>query len=290
MATSKYFRHFTENKSPEARLYEDILVEAIHIMGHDVYYLPRERYEDRDLLFGENIYSYFDRAYLMEMYVTNTDGFGGDKDFFSKFGLELRDNTTLVCARRTFERYVPESVLGRPREGDLIYVPVMNKIFEIKFIEEESFFYTHGNQHAYVYQMSTEAFRYSHERINTGIPRIDRIEDNTEYLVTITLNPGANNFFIGEIVFQGDSYASATSTANVSNWIPANNTIYLKNVTGTGFSNGLISGVSSGVSRSIANSNFYADSTYYNSSDNELIYDEKPDYINDDEPNPFGAP
>ena len=253
-------------------------------MGHDVYYLPREDYDDRDLLFGENIYSYFDRAYLMEMYVQEATSFTGDRDFFSKFGLEIRDNTTLVCAKRTFERYIPFEVMVRPKEGDLVYVPVMNKIFEIKFIEDESVFYTHGNQYVFVYQMSAEAFRYSHERINTGVERIDKIEDNTDYMVRLTLNEGSNNFIIGESVYQG------SSTANVSNWIPANNTIYLKNVTGTGFSTGIITGVSSNVTRSITNSNFYADSTYYDFSDNEAIYDEKPDYIIDDEPNPFGAP
>lgn len=266
------------------------MVESIQIMGHDVYYMPREDFDERDKLFGENVYSYFQRAYPMEMYILNVDGYQGDGEFFSKFGLEIRDTTNIVVARRTFDRYIPKNITTRAREGDLIYIPVLQKLFEIKFVEGDKPFYTFGQQDDYLYEMSCEAFRYAHERINTGISTIDDIESRIESLITITLNTGSNNFVIGEVVYQGDSYAAATSTANVANWIPANNTIYLKNVTGTGFSSGVITGVSSNITRSIADSNPLSDSTYYDMWDNSLINDEKNNYINNDEGNPFGSP
>ena len=99
MATNHYFHNFTGTKINEQRLYEDVIVESIKIHGHDVYYLPREQWDDTDPIFGENIQSRFERAYQMEMYIANVDGWEGQSDLFSKFGLEIRDNSNFIVAK-----------------------------------------------------------------------------------------------------------------------------------------------------------------------------------------------
>ena len=129
MAVSHYFNNYSGVATNEQRLMEDVITESIKIMGHDVYYIPREGFNATDILFGENPQSKFERAYHMEMYLANVEGYEGDGDFFSKFGLEIRDTSNFVVSRLTFEKYVPSSLAIRPREGDLIFIPVMNKIF-----------------------------------------------------------------------------------------------------------------------------------------------------------------
>jgi len=140
--------------------------------------MPRTLVKE-DLLFQEDTLSEFDFAYPIEMYVKSVDGFEGDGDFLSKFGLEIRDEMVLTVSRRRFaEEIEPIDTTdgaARPVEGDLIYFPLNQKLFEVKFVEHEAIFYQMGGLQTY--DLRVELFEYSHESFDTGIPSIDAFED-----------------------------------------------------------------------------------------------------------------
>lgn len=184
MATNLYFNN--QNFSGEQNLIENLIIESIKIYGIDCYYMPRKLIAE-DKLFGEDILSKFNtvngsdvtNAHIVEMYIKSVDGFEGEGDFLSKFNIEIRDEMVLTVARKRFDEEIPlentTNTIGRPSEGDLIYFPLNNKIFEVKFVEHESVFYQMGSLQTY--DLRCELFEYSHERLNTGIPAIDGIED-----------------------------------------------------------------------------------------------------------------
>lgn len=290
MATSHYFNNFSQTKVNEQRMYEDLISESIRIHGHDIYYMPREDWKDTDEIFGENIYSKFERAYQMEMYIANVQGFEGDGDFFSKFGLEIRDTSNFVVARRTFEKYIPSNITLRPREGDLLYVPTFNKIFEIKYVEEELLFFARrGQKVPYLYELRAEAFRYAHEQINTGVEKIDEIEDKSVFTLQFTLS-GSGNYNVGEIVYQGANLNYATASAKVSNWNPTNNTIQLINVKGDFVAAGNLRGVTSNTLKTISTTDTYGDYVYYDLFNNKDLQLQGNNFIDLSEINPFGMP
>lgn len=290
MPTNKYFNQFPVQKNNEQLLYEDLLVESIQIYGHDIYYLPRENIDTTDMLFGENIQSYFERAYVIDMYIENVDGWQGGSDFFSKFGWGQNDKSSFIVAKRTFDRIVPSNIMITPRAGDLLYVPVMQKIFEITFVEEEKMFFTKGNRTPYVYQLQVEAFRSGNERLKTGIDEIDQIDDTTSWTVELTLSANvAGNYHRGERVFQGSNLAYSTASAKVSDWDPANNKIYLTEVVAQ-FEPGWLRGNSSNTNKLIVMSDTMGDYTYYDLYNNKDIQVEANVIIDLSETNPFGAP
>ena len=113
----------------------------------DVYYLPRSSRDSVDTLYGEDTLKQYVRAYPIEMYLENTTKMDGDQDFMSKFGLEIRDEMSMLVSRRRFKYTTRGENLIRPREGDLVYVPLMQNFFEITFVEHENdqaMFYTLG--------------------------------------------------------------------------------------------------------------------------------------------------
>ena len=129
----------------EQSLIEDLVVESIQIYGVDVWYLPRTIASKDDIL-NEDDLSTFNDAYLVEMYVKSVDGFEGEGDFLSKFGLQIRDSITMTMAQRTYELEIGiSSEINRPREGDLIYLPLNNKFFELQHVEHEAIFYQIGS-------------------------------------------------------------------------------------------------------------------------------------------------
>ena len=174
MAVSGYFNNFPsqDRVSNESRLMEDVIVESIQIMGQNVYYIPRESFDAGDMIFGEYSKSKFDKAYLIEAYMTNFEGFDGDNDFFSKFGLEIRETSNFIISLKSFKRSLPTTLRMRPQEGDLLYVPVIKSLVEIKFVEQELMFHSLGKRLPFVYEMRCELFRYSQESINTGVEEI----------------------------------------------------------------------------------------------------------------------
>ena len=171
MATSVYFNNF--EASMEQYLIEDLVIESIKIHGHDIYYITRTAGAVDDVL-NEDDLSEYKRADFIDMYIKNFDGFEGEGDFLSKFGLEIRDEMTLTIARRTFELDVAQYTQNdRPLEGDLIYFPLNKKMFEIKFVEHEPVFYQMGALQ--MYDLRCEMFEYSQETFSTGVSEIDTL-------------------------------------------------------------------------------------------------------------------
>lgn len=177
MATSVYFDKGTNN---EQTLYEDLIVEQLKVFGHDVYYLPRTLVKE-DSLFGEDVLSKFDDAYGIEMFMEQVEGYGGEKELVSKFGLEIRDEATFVVSRRRWISLIGADsnliVSTRPNEGDLIYFPRLQKLFEINFVDHDDPFYQVDNLP--VFKMYCSTFEYSSEQLDTGIAAVDTIEDTS---------------------------------------------------------------------------------------------------------------
>lgn len=172
MTTNFYFNNFTN--SQEQTLVEDLIIESIRIYGHDVFYIPRNLIAIDDIL-NEDDLSTFTNAYMIEMYIKQVDGFEGDGDFLSKFGLTIKDSITFSVAMRSFENEVASNVPSsvRPNEGDLIYFPLNKKIFEIKHVEHEAIFYQMGSLQTY--DLRAELFDYSFESIKTDNSIVDDI-------------------------------------------------------------------------------------------------------------------
>ena len=200
MPTNVYFNHAVQS---EQDLHEDLVVESLRFFGHECFYLPRT-IVDEDELFGEDTSSKFDDAYSVEMYIENTEGFEGEGDLLSKFGVEVRDQATFVLSRRTWNRFVSLDqnlvTATRPQEGDLIYFPLGNQVFEIRFVEHENPFYQLGKLN--VFKLQCETFEYSHEAFDTGIAELDGVEDSFAYQVSMTLGSGSGDFVHGETVTQ----------------------------------------------------------------------------------------
>ena len=182
MATNTFFNNYSQVQ--EQSLIDDLVIESIRQYGVDVIYMSRA-IKGRDKIFNEDDFPEYNEVYGFEVYVKNMEGFEGEGDFLSKLGLEIRDTLTLTVANRTFERYVTREVVDivRPREGDLIYFPLNEKIFEIKYVEHESIFYQMGQTQ--VFDMQCELLEYSNQRFNTGHPSIDNYfaEYNTDIIV-----------------------------------------------------------------------------------------------------------
>lgn len=170
MATNPYFNH---KPAQSSKLLEDLTVEAIKLYGKDMVYLPRTLVRE-DTVFGEDNASKFSDGIEMEMYIESVDGFGVN-DQITQFGFEVQDTVDLVVAKRTFRKGLDhiESVT-HPREGDLVYFPLSNYIFEVKYVEHENPFYQLGK--LYTYKLSCQLFRYSYEEMETGWSAIDQIE------------------------------------------------------------------------------------------------------------------
>ena len=169
--------YFSQGSNAEQILFEDIQIEALKIYGQETYYLPR-KIVTRDMVLNEDRESLFDDAYMIEMYIEDIEGFGGEGNLMSKFGIEIRDEVTFVVARRTWNKLVGvwnNTVDNfRPNEGDLIYLPLSNSLFEISFVEHEQPFYQ--LQNLPVYKLQARLFEYSDEDFRTGIDELDNIE------------------------------------------------------------------------------------------------------------------
>lgn len=188
MPTNFYFQSGnTSGTTAEQRLIEDLIIESLKIYGHDVFYLPRTLV-DEDKIFDEDTLSQFTQAYPLEMYLENVNGYEGEGDLFTRFGIEIRDQATFVVAKRRWEQLVDTSggvfqLDTRPAEGDLLYFEKTNSLFEIKIVEFQDPFYQVGK--LYTYRLVCELFEYSSEVIDTGITQLDNIyeEENLDMLV-----------------------------------------------------------------------------------------------------------
>jgi hypothetical protein len=292
MPTSQYFNNY--GSLNEQRVIEDLIVESIKIMGFEAYYLPNNNDEARDLLFGEDPVKKFQSAFQVEVYLSSSLEYGGEREFFSKFGLEIKNTVKVVLSKRTFSQRVPQNTFTRPREGDLVYIPFLNgtgELFEIKFTDQTKDFFMLGRKVPYFYELEMEKFKYSQEIISTGIADIDAVVTDSAY--TLHLNTGAGNgvYAINELVYQSadGTYANAATVAVVQSWIPSSNTLSVSNIAGEFIDGRVVIGQTSGTSYTLttfdplnspANKENY-DNSYINTSANSIL--------DLSESNPFGS-
>lgn len=171
MTTNFFFNNF--QASQEQQLLQDLVVESIKIYGNDVYYIPFTL-RNKDEIYGEDPNKEYNEAFPIEMYIKSVDGFEGDGAFLSKFNLEIRDQITFSVANKVFNEEVGVNKdLSRPREGDLIFFPLTNRIFEIKYVNKYPTFLQLGSLP--FYDLRCEMFEHSSEIFNTGIKEIDSI-------------------------------------------------------------------------------------------------------------------
>lgn len=166
MATNFYFNNF--GSSQEQNLIEDLVIESIKIYGHEVWYCPRT-IDNEEKIFKEDELASFNNAYSIEMYIKNVEGFEGEGDFLSKFGLQIRDRITFTVARRTFADEVTGGT--RPKEGDMIFFPLTSKGYVVRFVEHEAIFYQMGSLQTF--DIVCELFEFNQETFNTGVDIID---------------------------------------------------------------------------------------------------------------------
>lgn len=180
MTVNKYFQSgIPMGRTSEQLLYEDLIIECLKIYGFELFYIPRKSF-NRDLILNEDSLSTYEFAYPIEMYFKNVTGFGGDGDLMTKFGVEIRDSASLIVSRRRWDKEVGRSgqaqLTTRPAEGDVIYFPLTNSLFEIRRVEDREPFFQVGK--LYVYELQVELIQYSSERFNTGVPEIDAVVAN----------------------------------------------------------------------------------------------------------------
>jgi hypothetical protein len=286
MGTSVYFNN--QGATREQFLIEDLIIESIKNHGIDIFYLPRASRSSTDELFGDDPVKSFNASYPIEMYLETSNDFEGNQEFFSKFGLEIQKAAKVAVARRTFEKYVPSTLRNLPKEGDLIWLPVQQKLMEIRFVEEEKNFFQAGKVAPYMYGLSLETFKYNGEFFNTGILEIDAIQDTRSFAVSYTMSSGGiGTYDESEQVYQGASLATATATAYVADWNLPGLTLKLRNIKGTFASNAAIVGATSGASWTMASGDTQEDSNdLYD--DNVRIETEGDNFLDFSESNPFG--
>jgi len=232
---------FLQGSPNEQFLVQDLINEQLKIYGIEVYYLPRKVFKT-DNIIREIQSSKFDDSFLIEAYLNNYDGYAPDSDIMTKFGLRLKNEINLTISRERYEEFIApfldgissglsandadfSELISRPKEGDLIYFPLGERLFEIKRVESEKPFYQLGTN--YVYELSCELFEYENELIDTSIEEVDNTVEDEGYITSLTLVGAAVTAFatasissgsISEIFLNNDgSGYSSTPTVTFSN-------------------------------------------------------------------------
>jgi len=158
----------------EQQLLENLIIESIRIYGQDMYYIPRKLH-NYDSVYGADDQSSYEFAYPIEIYIKSVDGFAGDGNFMSKFGIEIRDQVIFSVSQKIFNQEIGEyTTQVRPNEGDLIFFPLNKKCFQVKYVNKFEMFYQLGALQTW--EMTCELFEYSGETLKTGIPEIDVLQ------------------------------------------------------------------------------------------------------------------
>jgi len=232
MVVNPFFLH---GSTQEQNLMQDLVNEQIKMYGIDVYYIPREFVREATIL-REVTSSEFRSYFIIEAYLDSYDGYGGQGDYLSKFGIQVRDDCTFTISRERYENYIAPflnsrmiflmdsltanndlPVVHRPREGDLVYFPYGRRLFEIKFVEHEKPFYQLGK--GYTYELQCELFEYEDEVLDTSIDEVDSTIQNEGYITTLDLIPlssraevtvGLDSGYISELTLfdEGTGYSA----------------------------------------------------------------------------------
>ena len=228
---------FLQGSTNEQFLVQDIINEQLKIYGVDVYYLPRKIFKT-DNIIREIQSSKFDDVFMIEAYINNYDGYAPDSDIMTKFGLRLKNEISLTISRERYEEFIAPFLEGissgiregriteydfadlitRPKEGDLIYFPLGERLFEIKRVEHEKPFYQLGTN--YVYELSCELYEYENELIDTAIEEVDNTVEDEGYITSLTLvgtartataTAGISSGAINEIFVNNDGFGYRTT-------------------------------------------------------------------------------
>jgi len=287
MPTNVFFNHAVNS---EQHLYEDLVVESLRFYGHDVLYLPREIIEE-DTIFTEDVQSRFGDAYSVEMYLENTEGFEGEGDLVSKFGVQIQEEATFVLSLRTWERFVSlDSNLAtglRPNEGDIVYFPLTGSMFEIRFVEDQDPFFQLGKM--FVFKLRCSLFEYSGEDFDTGTDA-DLIEQDVAYTITMTMDEGeTGNFTVGENLTLPVN-GVATVVGEVVAWSPVNRQLIIKDNTKTLAVDDVLTGESSTTARTISAITDVLTFGTDHLAQNVDFENKDSSYLDFSETNPFGEP
>ena len=293
MATNPYFNNYSQrNRTPEQLLVEDLLNEAIRIHGTDVYYIIRDSEDEFDPLFGEDPLAYFERAYSVDMFIVDVESYRGDGEFLSKFGLEARQGANFIITQRAWNRYIPPGYADRPREGDLLWVPVFGKMFEIKFVDKDKNFYQLGRRDAYFWEIYTEMWKFGENRVETGFEEIDRsiVDDTYTIRLPLVTAGGIKDYVENEAVYQGANLATATASANVAFWDRPSGNLDIIHIKGEFTPGQNVTGALSNTSYQITTYDPQENFVFYDYHDNKQLQSEANLIINTTETNPFGRP
>ena len=284
MPTNVFFNHAVNT---EQHLYEDIVVESLRMYGHECYYLPRQVIEE-DTILGEDIQSTFGDAYAVEMYIQNVEGFEGEGDLFSKFGVQVRDQATFIISLRSWERFI--SLDGnlatslRPNEGDLIHFPMSGSLFEIRFVEHENPFYQVGK--LFVFKMQCELFEYSGEDFDTDVQSIDLVEDQQAYTIQMTMATGGS----GSYALNENITLDGVVIGESVQWLGESRSLTIKDNTKTLVVGDTLVGASGGASYDIQVITDVLTFSQDGNAQNKDFEDRDSDYLDFSEVNPFGEP
>ena len=272
----------------EQKTIENLIVETIEIYGQDIYYVPRT-IVNKDTVFGEDSDTKFESAKAIRAYVNNVEGWEGQGELLSKFGVRIEDKTTFIFSREKFKEHVDDSVTlnveGRPNDGDLIYFPTTKHLFEIQFVEAEKPFYQLGK--GYVWECQCELFEYSDEDLDTGIAEIDAIEAAFANAITVNFaTGGSGDFTVGEIVAGGTSNV----TAEVKAWDSTTRQLQVFNRSGVFTIPETVTGQTSSAAWTSASYNTLNNVNTANSIDQNADFETLDnDIIDFTETNPFGS-
>ena len=281
-------RFKANGSAQEQKFIENLVVESIEIYGQDIYYVPRT-IVNKDTVFGEDSDSQFDTAKPIRAYVNNAEGWEGQGELLSKFGVRIEDKTTFIFSREKFKEHVDDSVTlnveGRPNEGDLIWFPTTKHLFEIQFVEAEKPFYQLGK--GYVWECQCELFEYSDEDLDTGIAEIDAIEAAFANAITVNFaTGGSSDFTVGEIVAGGTSNV----TAEVKAWDSTTRQLQVFNRSGVFTIPETVTGQTSSAAWTTASYNTLNNVNTANSIDQNNDFETLDnDIIDFTETNPFGS-
>lgn len=291
MATSSYFQQYGGRQS-ERDMYQDLFDEQIFLFGSDVKYVPRIKI--RDDAMNDLIMSRFEQFATIEMFLINVEGFGSPSEMMSKFGLKITDEITFVCSKRRWLNYVDPlidtTVQTRPNEGDLIYYPLTNDLYEIKFVEREVPFYALGQQ--YIFQMTAEIWQPGNAIFDTGDSDIDGIGYTDSNVFPIYVSAGGTGTFdVGETITQ--TYVSdgttVTVTAKVVEWDAANLKLRVTDNAGQFKESENIVGSDTGATWAVDSfSTIDFQLTDYEYAENKYYEDKADNLLDFTEKNPFG--
>jgi hypothetical protein len=263
-------------------------------MGFTAYYIPISNPQERDILYGEDPLKKFNSAFPIEMYLSSALQYGGDRDFFSKFGLEVRNEASVIVSKRSYAQRVPQTATqNRPREGDLVYIPVINgvgNLFEITFTDHTKDFFMLGRRAPYFYELKLEQYRFSQEVIDTGVDEIDSVVQDAAYTVDLHMNTGSGNYQFREIVFQSPdgTFANSTTSAQVQKWNAPTKILSVTYIRGEFADGNNIIGQTSGANWTLTSYNQLEIDVKNDSYDNNFINMQGGGLTDTSETNPFG--